>query len=73
MIVELRTDYFLFLWFWLCNIVMSLCIYKCMHFSHFLCACMYEILTLSDCTATRLNVNVNTKWPCYQIDFTCSQ
>ena len=25
-IVELRTDYFLYLWFLLCNIVMSLCI-----------------------------------------------
>ena len=32
---ELRTDYFLYLWFLLCNIVMSLCIYKCMHFSDF--------------------------------------
>ena len=32
---ELRTDYFLYLWFLLCNIMMSLCIYKCMHFSDF--------------------------------------
>ena len=45
-IVELGTDFFLYLWFLLCNIVMSLCIYKCMHFSDFQCVCMYEILTI---------------------------
>ena len=37
MIVELGTDYFLFLWFLLCNIVMSLCIYK---------ACIYQIFSV---------------------------
>ena len=46
MIVELGTDYFLSLWFLLCNIVMSLCIYKACIYQIF-SVCVYDIVTVN--------------------------